>query len=74
MEGNINSTWGRGSDLSYSAAPGEEYIDHELDGEEEKDLITSESIIDHSVEEDISKDYLWHQFEQELKRKSEEDQ
>jgi hypothetical protein len=74
VEGNINSIWGRGSDLSYSAAPGEEYIDHELDGEEEEDLITSESIIDHSVEEDISEDYLWHQLEQELKRKSEEDQ
>lgn len=73
VEGNINSTWGRGADLSYSSAPDEEYIDHELDGEEEEDLITSDSIIDHSGEEDISEDYLWHRLEQELKRKSQVD-
>lgn len=74
VEGNINSTWGKGSDLSYSAASGEDYRDHELDGEEEEDLITSDSIIDHSGEEDMSEDDLWHRLEQELKRKSEEDQ
>lgn len=74
VEGNINSTWGKGSVLSYSAASGEEYRDHELDGEEEEDLITSDSIIDHSGEEDMSEDDLWHRLEQELKRKSEEDQ
>lgn len=74
VEGNINSTWGNGSDLSYSAASGEDYRDHELDGEEEEDLITSDSIIDHSGEEDMSEDDLWHRLEQELKRKSEEDQ
>lgn len=73
VEGNINSTWGKGSDLSYSAAAGEEYRDHELDGEEEEDLITSDSIIDHSGEEDMSEGDLWHRLEQELKRKSEED-
>lgn len=73
VEGNINSTWGRGADLSYSSAPDEEYIDHELDGEEEEDLITSDSIIDHSGEEDISEDYLWHRLEQELKKKSQVD-
>ncbi|GLJ11000.1 hypothetical protein SUGI_0140070 [Cryptomeria japonica] len=73
-EGNIDSTWGRGLDLSYCSATDEEYRDHELDEVEEDDLINSDSIIDHSEEQDISEDYIWHRLEQELKRKEENQQ
>ncbi|KAH9305490.1 hypothetical protein KI387_009894 [Taxus chinensis] len=71
-DGNMDSTWGRGLDLSYSSATDEEYRDHELDEEEEEDLINSDSIIDNSEGQDISEDYIWHRLEEELKRKEED--
>eukprot|EP01018_Ginkgo_biloba_P028079 Gb_32852 [translate_table: standard] len=71
-EGDLDSTWHSGVDLSYSPATDDEYRDHEIDEEEEEELINGESIIDHAGGEDITEDDLWHHLEQELKRKTEE--